>query len=264
MYRKNPNQRKFHGLVIGEKGTGKTSLIRTCPKPVLVHSFDPGGTDVLLELKKQPDGSFKKELPEGIYIQRFEEDEPSKPHAYIEWQTAIEEVRTSGLFKTLGTYVLDSTTTFSMSMLWQILKKEGRINPGMSAPTDDKKQGVRQQDWGQLLMHMISVTRSLMSVPCHTLILGHVLRDKDEITGGFVKCLAIQGQSKDQVPILAEEYYVLLAKPTSDKLVRTLLTENSSEYRASTRMGARLFDKEEPADIRALLKKAGFDWEDVK
>ena len=31
-------------LIYGDFGTGKTQILSTCPKPVFIDSFDPGGT----------------------------------------------------------------------------------------------------------------------------------------------------------------------------------------------------------------------------
>jgi ABC-type phosphate transport system ATPase subunit len=36
-------QQTLNALICGDSGSGKTSLLRTCRRPILVHSFDPGG-----------------------------------------------------------------------------------------------------------------------------------------------------------------------------------------------------------------------------
>jgi len=220
-----------------------------------VHSFDPGGTDVLLD---------HGELPEGFAIERFEDDLPNHPEAYTKWEARFNELGRAGMFKYIGTYCLDSTTTFSTSMIWQILKKEGRIQrSAMTSQTDDKQYGMRIQDWGCLLTNFIAVVRSINSLPCHTILMGHIDRDRDEVTQGFVKTILLPGQSKAQIPILMPEVYYLIGKATPTGFTRMLLTQYDGEFRGTTRMGKNCFQREETPDIRALLKKAGFDWEDI-
>lgn len=256
LYKNSPQTDKMHGLIIAEKGVGKTSIISTCPKPVLIHSFDPDGTAVL-----------KEEIASGDVIAdvRFEVDDLRKPVAYTTWETEFNRLGRLGFFKSLGTYVLDSSSTFCTAMLWQIMNKEKRLPAGMNIAMDDAKQGMRIQDWGTVLNNFVMVTRSISALPCHTLILGHIGREKDEITQGFVNTFMVAGQAKDQVPILLSESYVLMKRiGKGGKDERVLLTENDGRFRASTRMGRKgIFARYEPADIRALLKKAGYPYEDL-
>ena len=66
MYSEDKAQEKLNALVLGTYGSGKTTLAATCPSPVLIHSFDPGGTKGL-----------KAEIEAGkIFVDtRFEHDD---------------------------------------------------------------------------------------------------------------------------------------------------------------------------------------------
>ena len=254
MYAASPKLNKFHGLIIGEKGAGKTSLISTFPAPILVHSFDPSGSIVLKDAIK---------TGRVIVDARYEQDDLYHPTAYLKWEDEFNRLGSGGFFDSLGTYVLDSTTTFANSVIWQIMKKEGRIPASMRAQTDDKKQGMRIQDWGTVLNLLIMLSRQLSNLPCHTVMLGHISKEKDEVTQEFVNLIALPGKAQTQVPVNLPELLVLRAKEAAGKIERTLLTQDSGAYRAVSRMaaGGKLLPVE-PSDLKAILKKVGYDFED--
>lgn len=255
MYADNPSTRKFHGLVIGEKGSGKTSLALTCPGPVLVHSFDPGGTEVLSEAIDAGD---------VLVDTRFEKEDVNNPTAYMMWEKEFNQLGKEGFFNQIGTYVLDSTSTLCDAVIGQIMKKEQRLPAGMGAKTGEG-QGMRIQDWGTLQRQFTNLSRSLGNLPCHTLILGHVGREQDGVSGKFINTLQLPGKSSDQFPVNLHEFYVLtaVASRTNGATERKLLTQYDGAYRATTRMGRKeKLDKYEEPDIRAILKKCGYPYED--
>lgn len=253
LYNQETRTKKLHALILGDKGSGKTRLAKTCPAPILIHSFDPGGTETL-----------RNEIDKGTVIAdtRFEVDSPDQPSAFRLWETEFSNLRRMGVFDEIGTYILDPLSTMAVSAVWQIMKKEGRLWAGMNMPTDDKRQGMRIQDWGVLVTAMQKLARDVNNLPCHTIITCHISREKDQLGRVLMEAL-LPGQSQQQVPNISQELYVLLNKPTSEGPKRILLTADNGEYRATTRMGSDgKLAQEEPADIRALLKKVGYDWED--
>jgi hypothetical protein len=68
--------KSFNALIYGSMGSGKTNITRTCRGPVLIHSFDPGGTKTV-----------RDEIEKGkIYADtRFEIEDPFKPTAFVLW-----------------------------------------------------------------------------------------------------------------------------------------------------------------------------------
>ncbi len=249
-YNSTERHQKMHALIVGDKGAGKTSLLKTCPKPALVFSFDPGGLSIL-----------RKEIASGDIIPvDLENDDPRNPTAFLEYQKRYNEIGQAGLFNEVASVALDSTTTMNHSIIAQILKKEGRLLPAMNVKTDQKTQGMQITDWGTLLNTWLCVTRDLAMLPCHTILLGHLAKDKDDVTGGQVRGLLMPGQAKDNIPVLLHEYYILLAG--KDDGERKLLTQHDGLYQATTRMGGGIFDKFEKPDIRFLLEKAGYPAED--
>lgn len=203
---------------------------------------------------------------EVIADNRYEVDSPNRPTAYLQFNERFAKLQRAKVFNEVGTMALDSTTTFSQSLLWQILKKEDRQLPGMTEKSDFAKVAMRPPDWGTFLSVFIMWTRGICTLPCHTVILGHLGREVDSVTQRQIKTILVAGQSKDQMAILTPEFYVLETSRTGGgEVTRKLLTQHFGDYRATTRIGRKEqgnFAAEEVADIRALLKKAKLNYED--
>lgn len=251
LYKNTPATSKLHALIIGETGSGKTSLLKTCPKPVLVHSFDPGGTQVL-----------KEEIANGSIIvdTRYEADTMQSPQAIKLWEKEFNRFKAGGLFDNIATYCIDSLSTMSDAVLWQIMAKEGRVPPGITGgkfiqTQDDKGKGMRMQDWSTVLNFYLLLVKSLTSLPCHTILFGHINKERDEMMGNTICSLLVPGQAREKIPIGMSEVYILTDK-------HKLLTRNNGLYRATTRIGSGVFEEYEEGNIRKLLKKAGLDYED--
>jgi len=253
MYTQSKGIDKMHAIIIGEKGAGKTSLAKTCPLPIFIDCWDPGGSTVLKAMIEKGD---------VVVDNRWEKASPSEPLVDV-WERTYNERGRAGFFGMFGTYILDSTTTFGQALTWQLMKKEGRSLPDMHTKLDEKKQGMRIQDWGGYLNFFTMITRSMGALPCNTLLLGHVGRDVDENTMQYLRSIMLPGSSKNYVPINMPEMYVLKTRQSASGVQRVLLTENDGEYLATTRMGGEgKLKKEEEPNIKAMLRKCGFSCED--
>ncbi len=72
----------------------------------------------------------------------------------------------------------------------------------------------------------------------------------------------LPGQSSVKVSLLVSEVYYLLHEKKDGRYTK-LLTEGTTEYAASTRLGGGgKLQKWEPPDLRAVLKKVSMDFED--
>ena len=246
----------WHGLVVSVKGVGKTYLIKTMPKPVFVFSFDPGGTDTLIKEKKE--GS--------VIIETYETDDFSKPHAYMNFQKDINEMGSTGFLKEFASVCFDSLTLLQSIMVSHLMKVNGRLGPttGLMNPTE---HGMRIQDWGTILTLMRMHITQLHSLPCHTLMTGHVEKKLDEIKGGFVRQLSLGGASKNHIPYMTSEVYYLLKqdrdKGDLKKGSRYLLTEGDGDYEATSRLAVtgKIKQYEEP-NLRRLMKNVGLEADD--
>jgi hypothetical protein len=247
-YAGDPLQRRFSALICGESGAGKTYLLRSCRRPIHVDSFDPGGTKCL-----------KKWIDSGDIIAdtQWEGEDPQSPDRFNKWKKAIELRLQIGYFNHFGTYCLDSATSWT--------------NSAMYAQT-----GGNVPDWGKdyvpVKQDMTVYITKLMSLTCDFILTGHLNREakvlsydkKTGVRSEEVKYRFLTiGKAVTTIPLLFDELYVMQTKDTSRGLERVIVTEAQGEFIARSRLkGSGILNVEEPADIKALLKKIGLDWQD--
>lgn len=228
----------FNLMVYGSGGVGKTSLLATARKPVVIHSFDSGGTKVLEPWMEKGEIVVKTE---------FEEESFRRPTAYEAWDREYSTMIRQGIFNDIGTYCLDSATLWADSILNWILKKNNRT-----------EQNPQIQDWGQQMKLIYEHIKVFTTLPCDCVLTGHIDYDKDEASGILVGRIMLTGKMKEKLPILFDEVYRLVAKETSKGTERLLQTQPERMYMAKTRLGAwGRFEKWEQPDIKHLLEKAG-------
>lgn len=231
----------FNAIIYGDIGSGKTKLLSTCRRPILVHSFDPGGT---LTLRKEKD--FMKEG--GIYVDtRYEIEDAKAPTAFTAWEKEFDKLRADKVFDTLGTYCIDSATTWADALMNAVLKRNGRA------------AGVPQQmDWMVQMNTIRDALKAFCALPCDCILTAHVDYDKDEGSGRMVAGPLLTGKLKQKIPLLFDELYRAVAQRTAKGTEYSLQTQADSMYRARTRLGTGgTFEPNEVPDITALLKKAG-------
>ena len=238
-------------IIYGVPKIGKSTIIATCPRPILVHSFDPGGTKVLSELIESGD---------VIADTRFEVENPLSPKAFQRWTKEMNDLETSKLFNHIGTYVLDSFTTWSQCIMYHVIK-------GAADKSNGKRKAgetPQQRDWLSQMNEIEIWMRRLTSLPCHVLAMGHEDVPKDE-DGNQIgdKRPMITGKLAMRVPALFDEVYHLALKDQV-KGTRMLQTQMGNRIHAGTRIGRNgKFNQFEEPDIRALIKKAGLNADDL-
>lgn len=245
MYKEDPRSETFNGIIYGGLGTGKTTTLLTARRPLHVDSFDPGGTKVL----KTDNGKY----PPEVYCDlRFEVENPHEPKAIREWDEVFHHRKRIGYFDHLGTYAIDSATTWIQDIMYEVMKKAGRAG---GTPY--------QQDWLPQMTIIENAMREFVSLPCDCILIGHDDSDKDDSTGRMFIGLMVTGKLKRRVPLLFDEIYCSQTKETSKGIEYQLLTKPTGLYQARTRLGkgGELDDYEKP-DIKNILRKVGMSTED--
>jgi|TARA_R100000093_G_scaffold18960_5_gene11047 hypothetical protein len=240
-YNKSRAKDYFNSLIYGYMGTGKTTILGTARKPVLIHSFDPGGEKVLVDQIKKG---------EVMVNSSFQHEDAKRPTTYRSWEKEFDRLRhMEGFFESIGTYALDSVTTWSEALMNAILKSNGRA------------AGIPQmQDYLVQINTLRDAIKLITSIPCDVILTGHVDSEKDEVTGRLTTGVMITGKLKEKLPLLMDEVYMATSKESSKGVEYSILTRNTGLYKARTRLGRnKIFDTYEEPNIKALLRKAGID-----
>ena len=251
-YQSDPLQQRFSALVMGETGSGKTFLLRTARFPMHIDSFDPGGTKCL-----------RKWIEKGDIVAdtRWENEDPYNPTVFNEWKKETDYRFKVGYYDRFATYVLDSLTTFGDAVMNSIL---GKASIAGSAPRFTK-------DYTPQKVDIVNRITKFMKIPCDFILLAHLkaieerkgtTKDGDPLMDVKYRLL-VTGQAVVTVPMKFDELYILIAEESSQGFARKLITDAQGQYIARSRLRSegKLAQKED-ADIRALLKKIGLDWQD--
>ena len=252
-YAGDPLQKRFSALVTGETNAGKTFLLRTARKPIHIDSFDPGGTKCLSELIAKG---------EVIADTQWEDDDPYNPDKFAKWMKAIDVRFQIKYFEKFGTYVIDSATTFG----------EAVMNYGMGLKNRAGETPNRNIDYMPQKTFMVNYIKKLMRIPCDFILTGHLKEIKKLISLDTKTGIAREeikyrfyttGQAVVTIPLLFDEIYVIIGEEGRDGPKRKMLIDSLGTYVARSRLKAngKLNATEEP-DIKALLKKAGYDTAD--
>jgi hypothetical protein len=244
MYQNDKRQESCNLLLLGQSGSGKTNLASTCVKPVHIDSFDSGGTKHLKDLIKKG---------EIIVDTSFEGDDPFNPKAFKAWEEKMNKRDAMNYWNYLGTYILDSSTTWSAAIMNSILKSAGIPGQAPRFTHDYHPQKVRIQNW----------VKAMLRMPCHFILTGHLDPVKDEVTGRVEYRYMTTGKGDITIPLEFDEIWVCDTKETSKGVEYRILTQKTGSYATvRTRIGKGVFEQYETPDMKKLLTKAKMKTDD--
>jgi len=246
-YRNDSKQSSFNALVLGESGTGKTFLLRTARRPVHIDSFDPGGSKNLLDWIKSGD---------VVVDSQYESEDPLKPFAFSKWKKEFDYRLKNGYFDHIGTYVIDSATTWSEAIMNSILQKAGISGQAPRFTKDYVPQKIEIRNY----------LRKCLDLPCDFILTGHaeMREDVDDQGRQVIKFrFMTTGKGVTTIPLLFDEQYFLITRRTSKGPEYKMIVQNDGIYPARSRLAgdSKLAPIEDP-DIKKLLKKVGLPAED--
>ncbi len=246
-YEDSSKNTSFNAFIYGKGKTGKTTIIGTARKPIWIDSFDPGGSKVLREAIGRG---------EVIVDSRYEDESYKKPSACKLWDEEFQKKLKSGLFNHLGTYVIDSGTKWQDAILHTIVARHQKAGKRPDFIPAIQDYLVQQHD-------VIEGLATCCCLPCDFIVTGHLEYDKDEMTGQMLSSIMTVKKLKEKTPILFDEIYLTIAKPSSSGIKYNIMTVTDGLCIAGTRIGGRgKFKAIEEPDIKGLLKKAGLPFED--
>lgn len=245
LYLQDADNEKFNLLLLGEKGSGKTFLARTARKPVHIDSFEAGGTLGLRDYKRRG---------EIIVDTSYEGDNPEKPVAFAKWKKDFTERVQSKYFDNIGTYMLDSCTKWQECIMDGILKLAGRSGTQPKWQDDYPKQKYEIHTW----------IRRIIELPCDVIVTGHVAPMKDDVLGHIEYRFVTTGKESTLIPLEFAELWVAHTKDSASKGIEyELITKRTGRFVASSRLaGEGKLNTYEEADLKAILKKCGYDTKD--
>ncbi len=232
-------------LIYGNVGAGKSHVLATAPRPMLIHSFDPGGCNLEPLRQGVEDSSI-------VVDTRWEKDDPKKPTVYAEWCRETSKLVGSGVFGPEGfrTFVLDSGTMWAEALMREVIKQDTKNST-------DKPQ--LQNYLSQQIM-MINHLQVLCNLPCFFILTGHMQESKNSEGAVIDKGLMVSGKLSVKIPLMFDEFLVLEAKRTPSGTERLFRTQPTGLLQARSRLasGGKL-GAVEPADISAFLRKGGLE-----
>ena len=226
----------FSALIMGESGVGKTSCIATGRAPILIDSFDPLGTLVL-----------RDEIQKGrVIVRSFWNEKYDEPTEFEKWKETWDADLKSGFIGSVGTYAIDSVTTLTESLVNWYTKKKRREN-----------QIPQIQDYQVIYNVLKDLVKISSAQGCDFILTGHLVAEKDEVSGRIYAELDTYKRLKSRIPLLFTEKFVLTTRDTSSGNKYVLLTQPDGKYRASTQLGkGGIFQREEEPNLKKLLAKA--------
>lgn len=241
-YLETTNITQYTALIMGIYSSGKTHILGTGRKPIIINSFDPTGTLVLRKLAKSG----------GVLIRKYWNEDRNNPTEYKRWETQWETDIQNGLLSPefVGTYCLDSFTTFIAALVnWWSRNNTNKLPylndfPGIYALIQD-------------------VIKRTASLGIDLIVTGHLEIDTDDVSGKKTAMLATYNKLRTELPLLFTEKLVANADGYKEQVAYQLLTAPQGKFHAGTQLGADgLLDPIEQPDIKHILKKVGMPYDD--
>lgn len=266
MHKERHQRSKFNAIITGHYGEGKTTLAETCPRPVLFHSFDPGGSR-----------SINPELVERgaiIVDDRFEDENPEDPKMFDLWISEFNRLADADVFNSIGTYFIDTLSSWVGISMYRLLKSAGRITgKGIIGKGTSEKgfsyakvEGVAEMDDYKKLIPVIDFCmKKILALPCCVVVTAHIELEKDDMQSKWYSSPMLPGRAlRALVPTWFDEVYKIESVEGAKGNTYRLLTVREYPYYAKTRIGrGGKLNRFEPADIKGIMKKCGLDTTDL-
>lgn len=238
--------KKLNILLIGEVGSGKTTMSVTGPKPVYYYGLDLAGSDHLAKFAQQ--GWLVRDT-------RFQNDDPQNPTVFARFAEDLTWKIRNKTFHSFGSVIVDSGTGLMRTSLAQVLKERNRAGGVPSGA------GFGESDYSHAQNKLKNVLYQLLMLPCTVILTAHVDIWKQEATDRIFTGVALTGQLKKDVPGMFGEVYYMMPELTPTGMKWQVITQFDGTFNARSSIG-RLAQKE-PANIMTIMQHAGLKIPDI-
>jgi hypothetical protein len=192
-------------LVYGDAGTGKTIFATSFPQPIFVADFDG---KINSAAKFYPTEHLK-----GIDYEDYREK------GFKAFEETLKQIETTCKY---ATFVLDSLTTFSDSLLNYIITtqnfKRDHGMPGM-------------QDYHLSSIILKNIIDRILVLPCNVVVTAHMEAKKDETTGAIVRSILASGDKlPKKLPVWFQEVYASFAEIKDKRASYYLQTQTDYKF----------------------------------
>ncbi len=196
-------------LIHGASSSGKTHLVATSPKPLLVDKEE--GYQTLLN------------VPGFDIRRRVTTDTVEEMNSIFDW---IKSNRSK-----VDTLVIDSLTFLQQARQVELLQDPGR-------PSKYGKDKLMLEDWGRIAMQMITVMKLAPTIGVHVVCTAQTREREDPVDHVSRWYPFLQGSFEDLVGAYFDVVgYLRLAKGVDGKEVRRLYLKTSTQWYAKDRRG---------------------------
>lgn len=252
-YKLDSDNKNFKALVLGDGGTGKTTLLTTGTYPVHIDSFDPNGTaSIIRDIEK---GNI---VVDNIY----EDEDPYHPTMFIKWKNTFESRKQSGYFNHFSTYCLDSSTMWAEAIMNHVMQViEGKNPQGDAKPGQAPSRNSHYMPQKHIVR---SYLKQILSLPCNVIVTGH-LREffvsyTDAQGNTFQRLHNVKyhttGDGAVSIPLMFSEIYIMLIEGDKYKVLTRPL--ESKKLNAKSRIGGKYLAQFEEPNIKLIMKKCGW------
>jgi len=235
-----PDLRKI--LLIGAEGTGKTTFIKTMPKPIYLFSFDKGYLSLAGE--------------DGITVGLCMDEDRLKPHAYADFKAKFDALKkgikykwTDGKEEAYQTIAIDSLSFLSTFLFDHLQRMNNNV---------DKPGGYAV--YGAVKSKMQDIINQSVMLAEHVVCTALLDSTKDDITGEIFFVPTMVGSMKNEIGAWFDAvlYMQVDKNPSTGVKQYKMLTVGDRRQKAKLRVPSSIASKitavEEP-DFRKLIIK---------
>jgi len=187
-------------LIIGNTGSGKTTLFSTLPGKKFAYLFDPNAINSLrgcdVDYEEFSPGTLSLSITSLAKGKGDNLQKKVTSDIYNKWEADFEGKLASGFFDPYQNIMFDSCTTLLDLIMDRVLTINGRGG-----------QWPQQDDYGPQMNTFSNIVRTVVGMGKTIVFTAHAEINKDELSGRIFTTPMMTGKLKGKMPLLFSEIY---------------------------------------------------------